>query len=584
MADEHYFPRGSTEVSGNEVAADHPSNVHPTQIRMSNVNWPVLGVVTRIYYANSEHNKSQQAAPASSGIKRNITTASGYLKQLQAGTKQKGSQIECDVIIIEGLTGVTDIPILNNVPICSTFGGVEDYNMIIPKARNNYSSPYERGTGNGDYCIVQFIGGNIQYPIITGFYPHPKNTQDPAGVLDGKTAHFKFNGVRVLIDKNGDFYLDSRNANQEVTVGPESGIVKTHRTIGAHGKISVATKNDIIFSAGVPDVIGQENALPFGRATFAASKEVNIVSSKDDVKIQAPYKNLKKAARQFDSVKVNGGEVFEYLLKLKHTLFWVQHNMEEASKEVALLHPASPLDGSLYMVSAVLKEFLKQDLPKSAVGHITGGSNVCYIGSADFSALDIGHTALGLDDDLLAQIQEDCAKEKSVEVLEKLKAADEGIKTAKTISSLAGTIIPIVEQFEKLIPPLIPPGTAAALKIATKVGIDSQISGGATEDTSELEEKTTAAATANEGIPADEEGNLDLESPEAENLAEDLQAIIDMILNFGVGEVSEPEMSELESIGDVDVESADEKGGSLGGFYSSYTDCVNDKIEEELDK
>ena len=104
-------------------------------------------------------------------------------------------------------------------------------------------------------------------------------------------------------------------------------------------------------------------------------------------------------------MKVNGGELFEYILKLKQMLFFMTANIEQASKA---LEAKGQFDVSmpLFMASTVMKEFLKQDLPKSATGHITGGSNVCYIGSASFSALDIGNAALGFSDEDLKAIQE----------------------------------------------------------------------------------------------------------------------------------------------------------------------------------
>ena len=334
MADNpHWFPEGGRNQNGRQKPGDDPSYSHPTQGRMQNVNWPVLGVITNVHFADASTNKSQKAKYAQHGTNSNQITSGGYLKSLLSGSAEKGHRLECDVMVVHGLDGFADTPLFRNVPICIGFGGVEDFSMIVPKARNNASTEYERGTGNGDYCILQFIGGNIGYPIITAFYPHPLNTQDQPGVIDGKTAHFKFNGVKFYIDKKGDFYMDSTNAGQEVSVGENSGVVKKSTTVGTSGRINVSTKNDVVIAAGIPDAPGQEESLPFGKATLAASKEVNILSTKDDVKIQAPYKNLKKSARQFDSVKVNGGELFDYILKLKHMLFWMAQNMQLASEQ-----------------------------------------------------------------------------------------------------------------------------------------------------------------------------------------------------------------------------------------------------------
>jgi len=581
MADNpHWFPEGGINQNGMQKPSDDPSYVHQTQGRMLNVNWPVLGVITNVHYADSATNKSQMAKAAESGTNRHQITGGGYLKSLISGTAQKGHRLECDVMVVHGLDGFADTPLFKNVPICIGFGGVEDFSMIVPKARNNASTEYERGTGNGDYCILQFIGGNIGYPIITAFYPHPLNTQDPPGVIDGKTAHFKFNGVKFYIDKKGDFYMDSTSAGQEVTVGESSGVVKRNSTVGTSGRINVSTKNDVFIAAGIPDAPGQEENLPFGKATLAASKEVNIISTKDDVKIQAPHKNLKKSARQFDSVKVNGGELFDYILKLKHMLFWMAQNMQLASKQFES-NGDFALSTNFDFTATVMKEFLKNDLPSSAIGHITGGSNVCYVGSADFSALDIGNAELGLDDEDLTEIQVQCAQEAASAVLTDLLVKNARMATAQVISELAGQIIPIVELFESLLQ--LPSGTTETLKTATKAAISSVASGG-DADTSELSSKTEGATGSVDSLPTDEEGNIDTDSPQSGELASDLLGIIELIGNLATGSPSEAVMSELSPDIISLVEDPDAAGGKFGGFYSDYTECVDKKIQEELDK
>ena len=576
MADNsQFFCRGGIDQNGREKPGDDPSFSHRTQTHMRNINWPVLGIINRVHFADSITNKSQQSKTAHSGTSNKTVTSDGYLKSLQEGTSNKGHRLECDVMVVQGLTGYADTPLFRNVPVCSGFGGVEDFALIVPKARDNTAVQYERGMGNGDYCIMQFIGGNMGSPVITAFYPHPLNSEDPPRVVDGKTANFRFNGVKFYIDKNGDFYMDSRNAGQNVSVGSESGKVVRAKTIGGNGKINVATKNDIVISAGVPDVAGQENALPFGKATFAASKEVNIVSSKSDVKIQAPYKNLKKAARQYDSVKVNGGELFDYILKLKHMIFWMAQNIGLASKQFESKGDFE-LSTNFDFVATVMKEFLKNDLPKSATGHITGGSNVCYIGSADFSALDIGHTELGFDDKDLEDIQAECAQEAATAALEDLIANNLRLETAQVISELAGQIIPIVEQFENLL--LLPLGTTDLLKIATKAAISAIASGG-DADTGELSSKTEGATGSVDSLPTDDEGNIDPESSEAGDLVSDLLEIIDLITGLGSGDPPKAVMSELTPDIDSITEDPDAAGGSFGGFYSDYTDCVDKKID-----
>ncbi|HAI39381.1 MAG TPA: hypothetical protein DCM40_15360 [Maribacter sp.] len=424
---------------------------------------------------------------------------------------------------------------------------------------------------------MQFIGGNIGSPIITAFYPNPVNTEDPPRVIDGKTASFRFNGVKFYIDDDGNFYMDSRSAGQHVSVGPKSGKVTRSKTIGADGKINVSTKSDIVISAGVPDAPGQENALPKGKATFAASKEVNIVSSKDDVKIQAPYKNLKKAARQYDSVKVNGGELFEYILKLKQMLFFMTANIEQASKA---LEAKGQFDVSmpLFMASTVMKEFLKQDLPKSATGHITGGSNVCYIGSASFSALDIGNAALGFSDEDLKAIQEECALNSAQDALSGLSSINSSFESAQGLSDLGAKITPIIKTLEDfgLLLPLV--GVTDNFKSALGKAVEVIASGGSA-DTGDISSKSESASQSASKFE-DDEGNLDFSEGDTDSLVSTVKEIIELVTGIGSGSVSAPKFSELDlDVSDV-ASDPDAIGGGVGDFYSNYIDCVNKKIED----
>ena len=578
MADNsQFFPRGGVDQNGRQKPSEDPSYMHRTQAKMRDVNWPVLGIITRVHFADAKSNKSQGAQTAESGSNDKVILDGGYLKSLAEGTNNKGHRLECDVLVVRGLEGFTDTPIFRNVPLCSGFGGVEDFSMVVPKARDNTAVQYEYGKGNGDYCVMQFIGGNIGSPIITAFYPNPVNTEDPPRVIDGKTASFRFNGVKFYIDDDGNFYMDSRSAGQHVSVGPKSGKVTRSKTIGADGKINVSTKSDIVISAGVPDAPGQENALPKGKATFAASKEVNIVSSKDDVKIQAPYKNLKKAARQYDSVKVNGGELFEYILKLKQMLFFMTANIEQASKA---LEAKGQFDVSmpLFMASTVMKEFLKQDLPKSATGHITGGSNVCYIGSASFSALDIGNAALGFSDEDLKAIQEECALNSAQDALSGLSSINSSFESAQGLSDLGAKIIPIIKTLEDfgLLVPLV--GVTDTFKSALGKAVEVIASGGSA-DTDDISSKSESASESASKFE-DDEGNLDFSEGDTDSLVSTVKEIIELVTGIGSGSVSAPKFSELDLDASDVASDPDAIGGGVGDFYSNYIDCVNKKIED----
>lgn len=64
---------------------------------------------------------------------------------------------------------------------------------------------------DGDIVIVQFIDGNIYDGYITGFISHGKNVSGKWASTkdDGDRYLFQHNGVRKLIDKNGDFLMSN---------------------------------------------------------------------------------------------------------------------------------------------------------------------------------------------------------------------------------------------------------------------------------------------------------------------------------------------------------------------------------------
>ena len=107
-----FFCRGGIDQNGREKPGDDPSFSHRTQAAMRNINWPVLGIINRVHFADSVTNKSQQAKTAHSGTSNKTVTSDGYLKSLQEGTSNKGHRLECDVMVVQGLTGYAETTLL----------------------------------------------------------------------------------------------------------------------------------------------------------------------------------------------------------------------------------------------------------------------------------------------------------------------------------------------------------------------------------------------------------------------------------------------------------------------------------------
>ena len=576
----YYNPKGFVKRGTREPLSYSDKNVDlPVAEKNHNINWPVLGIIVDVNFADSERNKSRQALASRDEELNRTLSAEGLIKSLTSGSRTKGTQIECDVRVVDGLSrGNADQPILLGVPICNTFGGVEDYGMVIPRARRNTTNTGETGKGDGDYCLVQFIGGRYGSPIITHIFPHPLNSHDPQRVIDGKSAYFKYNGVQLFIDGKGNLTLDARDANQAVSVDPNSGVVNRRPTLGTDGKITVATKNDVMIAAGTPGMPGQEAALPNGKATVTASKSVNIHSTKDNVNVQETYGNMRRAARQYDSVVVDGGELFEHLLALRTTHLFLHKNLKtvadnfEASvsgiddllsavttltdsvKTLNVPVPELPVPDfmarascsmAFSMMSAVLEEFHKREVPSSGTGRITGGSGVCFIGN--------GKKTFPFDDvDNLAELQAECLAE---------AAANAAANIAETNASfaLAQALIDARKNVEKAISTL-DPITQAQIRVAynTLVGLVAQ-----GNDYVDLVNDLTS-------------GDTDAILEVVTDLA-DLVGVTDAVSSAS-SDVADF-VSEVAGLSDSDE--ADEKAGSFGDLYSKYLECLNDKVNED---
>ena len=121
-------------------------------------------------------------------------TDGGYIDNLLPLSAHLGHRVECDVVAIFGIAAGTSF---KRVPLCIPFGGIHNSSSIVPSARKNAHEGSVHG--DGDLCIINFIGGDQYNAVITGFLPHHFNTIDGPRAMSGQTAEFNFNGLNVLI-------------------------------------------------------------------------------------------------------------------------------------------------------------------------------------------------------------------------------------------------------------------------------------------------------------------------------------------------------------------------------------------------
>ena len=408
-----YHTRSNVD-GGGDVPSSH--NVPEGVTAQHQMFFPILGVIDAVYYADNPDNDSNSLRnPESTNVEVHDFLSNGEDDWYQRSVKKtasSGSRLEVRVKIISGPPGSGSF--LESVPLCIGFGGVHNYGYVVPKATTNAGRKGFRGTEDGDYCLVQFLNGDYMSPVVTSIWPNPLNMEDAAVISDKEIAFARINGVEFLVENDGDVVLDARNANAKTVVDPDSGAYAVDPGDNTTGTITVVTSNDIYIAAGVPREGEGEGGLPEGTAVLQASKDVEVYSSlnsvkiyspkdlvddngnplKDDkgnvtnrVDIQGPRGSLRRAARQHDSVKMtsgNSGDLFTYLKDLHKSLNAVS---------ISLM---SSLDPGAAAAGEVLGGWLDSTNPPTyQAGEITTGSDYCYIaGKGDAS--DVGFDESGI--------------------------------------------------------------------------------------------------------------------------------------------------------------------------------------------
>jgi len=205
----------------------HQSSLRQTTLaqKTSNLSKTVLGIVLRTY---------------PSDVSRNLMTH--YFSDRHAFVAV------CDVIVVnDGQASV--LWRLSNVMIpASHAGGLDNYEESLPRGSSKYIngedfdiSSHENDLNDldGDWCVINFIGGNINVPYITNWWPHPRNTFDPQTFGEGHPnsqgegqalEQFKngrgrylrrINGVEQVINERGDIFLSTYYSNGDLTPNPD---------------------------------------------------------------------------------------------------------------------------------------------------------------------------------------------------------------------------------------------------------------------------------------------------------------------------------------------------------------------------
>jgi hypothetical protein len=197
-----------------------------------------LGVVLNVYPSDSDKNRS------------------GFQT-----TDRKGYRHECTVLVTDdgqdGYMVLDNVAITPDVPI-----GLDDYQEKLPKGSSilvdgqdydatlNQIDPYDL---DGDWCVVGFLGGRIDSPFVVRWWPHARNSFDPAtsGVAGDETSlvqlgrYFRrINGVETVISSKGDILVSTTYTGASLNPGGDPTFGRFPRNVNPDvgGRVRLTVK------------------------------------------------------------------------------------------------------------------------------------------------------------------------------------------------------------------------------------------------------------------------------------------------------------------------------------------------------
>lgn len=173
----------------------------------------------------------------------------------------RGTRHECTVLA--GVDVYSPDILLYNVIIPSpTHSGMDNYSEDLPRGCsklidetqfNADFSDVDYGKLDGEWCVIGFLNGNVNYPFIIAWWPHPSNIYDPAttgnaylqkSLVQADTSKNRFrsfkrvNGTTTLINREGSVYLDTTQANRKVAVKDGKQVI-TQFQKGGHVQVDI---------------------------------------------------------------------------------------------------------------------------------------------------------------------------------------------------------------------------------------------------------------------------------------------------------------------------------------------------------
>lgn len=221
---------------------------NPMDYRAQNLDRLMLGIILSVYPSDDEDGNS---------------TAIQSLDR-------RGHTHECSVLVIQD--GSSAYLKLDHVVITSPFPvGIDNYIELLPRGSSSLTTgdqlnsslhqinPYDL---DGDWCVVGFIGGQIDRPFIVTWWPHARNTFDPAtsgrgnpntsgegqALVQNKRYFQRVNGVETVVTSKGDVYFSTNFAGSRPKMGGESTKGRFSREeVDEGGNVMVLMKPSKVF-------------------------------------------------------------------------------------------------------------------------------------------------------------------------------------------------------------------------------------------------------------------------------------------------------------------------------------------------
>lgn len=280
------------------------------------------------------HQKHLQMSRSVLGVVWEVRPSDHFENRHTRGKAARGAFHTCSVIILND--GLKCNYFLENVVITSDRPtGLDDYAEHMPRPSTKRVTgealqpklqgvdPYEL---DGDWCIVDFIGGNLDMPYIVKWWPHPKNMYDAAtsgrgnpdrdgqgqALIQHERVFQRVNGVEQVITAEGDVYLSTRWANSTLKMGEEAATEgrwpRQEREAGGSIHVTVKPSQSLEVTwrkqaegSGVRD--GQEDDLPQTNPPRTSStnteqlENLYLFADKDNLKVAGKSVNLKVSER-----------------------------------------------------------------------------------------------------------------------------------------------------------------------------------------------------------------------------------------------------------------------------------------------